>query len=77
MSEYRNWEQAIEGDEELTEAFEYAAFIHRDALTTENLHSKSEITFELAWRDVRILQLEKELEELKYEYLDEMSRSQE
>ena len=77
MSEYRNWEQAIEGDEELIEAFEYAAFIHRDALTTENLHSKSEITFELAWRDVRILQLEKELEELKYEYLDEMSRSQE
>ena len=77
MSEYRNWEQIIEGDEELTEAFEYAAFIHRDALTTENLHSKSEITFELAWRDVRILQLEKELEELKYEYLDEMSRSQE
>ena len=77
MSEYRNWEQAIEGDEELIEAFEDAAIIHRDALTTENLHSKSEITFELAWRDVRILQLEKELEELKYEYLDEMSRSQE
>ena len=72
MSEYRNWEQAIEGDEELIEAFEYAAFIHRDALTTENLHSKSEITFELAWRDVRILQLEKELEELKRDAIDMM-----
>ena len=77
MSEYRNWEQAIEGDEELIEAFEYAAFINRDALTTENLHSKSEITFELAWRDVRILQLEKELDDLKHEYLDEMTRIEE
>ena len=77
MSEYRNWEQAIEGDEELIEAFEHAAFIHRDALTTENLHSKSEITFELAWRDVGILLLEKELDDLKHEYLDEMTRIEE
>ena len=77
MSEYRNWEQAIEGDEELTEAFEHAAFIHRDALIAENMDSPSEITFELAWRDVRILQLEKQLEELQNEFLDTMSRIEE
>ena len=72
MSEYRNWEQIIEGDEELTEAFEHAAFIHRDALTAENMDSPSEITFELAWRDLGILLLEKELEELKRESFDIM-----
>ena len=61
MSEYRNWEKAIEGDEGLTKSFEHAAWIHRNALTVEDLHSKSEIVFELAWRDVRIAQLENEV----------------
>ena len=68
MSEYRNWEKAIE-DDEIEESFAHAAWIHRSALTTENLHSKSEIVFELAWRDVRIAQLENELENIKYEML--------
>ena len=64
MSEYRNWEKAIEDDDRLTESFEHAAWIHRDALTTENLHSKSEIVFELAWRDVQIAMLEKKAAEV-------------
>ena len=77
MSEYRNWEKAIEGDEGLTESFEHAAWIHRDALTVEDLHSKSEIVFEMAWRDVKVAQLEKELEDAKNELLEARSRGAE
>jgi len=63
MSEYRNWEKAIEGDDGLTESFEHAAWIHRNALYSENLHG-NEIAFELAWRDVQIAMLEKKAEEV-------------
>ena len=63
MSEYRNWEKAIE-DDEIEESFAHAAWIHRSALTTENLHSVGEIVFELAWRDVQIAMLEKKAAEV-------------
>ena len=61
MSEYRNWEKAIEGDDGLTESFAHAAWIHRSAMNYENLHRATEIAFELAWRDVQIAMLESQL----------------
>ena len=62
MSEYRNWEKAIE-DDEIEESFAHAAWIHRSALYSENLHG-NEIAFELAWRDVQIAMLEKKAAEV-------------
>ncbi|HHT8315287.1 TPA: hypothetical protein ACT24S_004726, partial [Yersinia enterocolitica] len=36
--------------------------VHIHAMTAENLHSKSDIAVELAWRDLRIEQLITQLE---------------
>jgi hypothetical protein len=63
MSEYRNWEKAIE-DDEIEESFAHAAWIHRSAMNYENLHRATEIAFELAWRDVQIAMLEKKAAEV-------------
>ena len=37
---------------------------HKIAMTSENLHSKSEVAYELGARDMRIAELEKELDNL-------------
>lgn len=39
--------------------------LHVSAMTTEGLHSKSDIAAELAWRDVQIMELKGELLDLK------------
>ena len=39
--------------------------VHLDAMTVESLHSKSSIAAELAFRDKRIAELEKEVEYIK------------
>lgn len=36
---------------------------HVSAMTTEGLHSKSDIAAELAWRDMRIAELERKIED--------------
>jgi hypothetical protein len=43
---------------------------HKIAMTSENLHSKSEIAYELGSRDMRIAELEKELKALVSEVKD-------
>ena len=57
MSEYA--ERNIEETKALNDAY----CKHINAMTTEDLYSKSDIAAELAWRDVQIEQLTKELEE--------------
>ena len=57
MSEYA--ERDIKETNDLNDAY----CKHINAMTVEDLHSKSDIAAELAWRDVQIEQLTKELEE--------------
>ncbi|EPT0835232.1 hypothetical protein ACVT81_004431 [Yersinia enterocolitica] len=44
--------------------------VHIHAMTAENLHSKSDIAVELAWRDLRIEQLITQLEAAQKELFD-------
>ncbi|EPJ1408970.1 TPA: hypothetical protein ACVNUV_004387 [Yersinia enterocolitica] len=44
--------------------------VHIHAMTAENLHSKSDIAVELAWRDLRIEQLIAQLEAAQKELFD-------
>jgi hypothetical protein len=60
MSEYRNYPEDWDDDLEL----DLAQSIHRNAMTVEELHSKGEICLELGWRDMKIAQLEKYINEL-------------
>ena len=57
----------------------WGGFYHRHvrAMTEEKLHGKAEIAAELGWRDLRIFQLETELEALKQQMEATAARVQE
>jgi len=64
MSEYKNFDlEDVKTFDELSEFYPR----HIDAMTAENLHCKSDIAWELCYRDNEIKQLEAQLEEERQE----------
>jgi hypothetical protein len=52
---------------------EYAQ--HIDRMTRENLRSKSDIAIELAWRDIQLAELRKDLKRLREALADQLEGS--